>query len=144
MGFICVFFHDVVMKRSNMSLIKDEISMFLSLLALQATYPKVYKNIATNSFEIVVSLSMWRVIFFLKIQKWMAHGLFIFNAYPDLMFAIWDFPNIKVWLSLPGAWPIFLDIEKTKIQKLQRIPHVLVWLKVIIKEPSNTKTILIV
>ncbi len=56
-GFICVFFHDVVMKR-NMSLIKDEISMFLSLLALQATYPKVYKNIATNSFEIVVSLSM--------------------------------------------------------------------------------------
>jgi hypothetical protein len=45
------------MKR-NMSLIKDEISMFLSLLALQATYPKVYKNIATNSFEIVVSLSM--------------------------------------------------------------------------------------
>jgi hypothetical protein len=33
------------------------------LLALQATYPKAYKNIATNSFEIVVNLSMWRVIF---------------------------------------------------------------------------------
>jgi len=62
------------MKKSNKSLTKDEISMFLSLLALQATRPKVYKSTTTNSFEIVVSLSMWKVIFFLKIQKWMGMG----------------------------------------------------------------------
>jgi hypothetical protein len=46
------------MKKSNKFLTKDEISAFLSLLALQAAYSKVYKSIATNSFEIVVSLSM--------------------------------------------------------------------------------------
>jgi hypothetical protein len=32
--------------------------VFLGLLALQAAYPKAYQSIATNSFEIVVSLSM--------------------------------------------------------------------------------------
>jgi hypothetical protein len=53
-----------MMKRSNRSLTKDEISVFLGLLALQPTCPKAYKSIATNSFEIVVNLSMWRVIFF--------------------------------------------------------------------------------
>jgi hypothetical protein len=53
-GFICVFSHGAMMKRSNRSLTKDEILAFLSLLALQ----KGYKSIATNSFEIVVSLSM--------------------------------------------------------------------------------------
>jgi hypothetical protein len=37
---------------------KDEISAFLSLLALQATSPKAYKSITINSFEIVVNLSM--------------------------------------------------------------------------------------
>jgi hypothetical protein len=37
------------------------------LLALQATRPKVYKSTTTNSFEIVVNLSMWKVIFFKKI-----------------------------------------------------------------------------
>jgi hypothetical protein len=47
-----------MMKRSNRSLTKDEISAFLGLLALQAAYPKAYKNITKNSFEIVVSLSM--------------------------------------------------------------------------------------
>jgi hypothetical protein len=46
------------MKRSNKSLTKDKISTFLSLLALQVTCPKAYKNTATNSFEIVVNLSM--------------------------------------------------------------------------------------
>jgi hypothetical protein len=57
-GFICVFSHDAMMKRSKMFMTKDEISMFLSLLASQATYQKVYKSTTTNSFEIVVSLSM--------------------------------------------------------------------------------------
>ncbi len=57
-GFICVFFHDAVMKKSNMSLTKDEILVFLNLLALQATCPKAYKSTTTNSFEIVVSLSL--------------------------------------------------------------------------------------
>jgi hypothetical protein len=57
-GFICVFSHGGVMKRNNMSLTKDEISTFLSLLALQTTCPKAYKSTATNSFEIVVNLSM--------------------------------------------------------------------------------------
>jgi hypothetical protein len=33
------------------------------LVTLQATRPKAYKNTTTNSFEIVVSLSMWKVIF---------------------------------------------------------------------------------
>jgi hypothetical protein len=47
-----------MMKRSNKSLTKDEISVFLGLLDLQAAYPKVYKNTARNSFEIVVSFSM--------------------------------------------------------------------------------------
>jgi hypothetical protein len=57
-GFICVFSHGAMMKRSNKFSTKDEISAFLSLLALQATFPKAYKSIATNSFEIVVNLSM--------------------------------------------------------------------------------------
>jgi hypothetical protein len=57
-GFIFVFSHDVVMKRSNNYLTKDEILAFLSLLAIQAACPKSYKNIAKNSFEIVVNLSM--------------------------------------------------------------------------------------
>jgi len=57
-GFICDFSHDGVMKRSNKSLTKDEISMFLNLLVLQATHPKAYKSTTTNSFEIVVNLSM--------------------------------------------------------------------------------------
>jgi hypothetical protein len=47
-----------MMKRSNRSLTKDEISVFLGLLALQVACPKAYKNTITNSFEIVVSLSM--------------------------------------------------------------------------------------
>jgi hypothetical protein len=47
-----------MMKRSNKSLTKDEISTFLSLLALQATRPKAYKSTLINSFEIVVNLSM--------------------------------------------------------------------------------------
>jgi hypothetical protein len=46
------------MKRGNKSLTKDEILTFLNLLALQASSPKAYKSIVTNSFEIVVSLSM--------------------------------------------------------------------------------------
>jgi hypothetical protein len=87
------------------------------LLALQATRPKVYKRTTTNSFEIVVNLSMWKEIFLRKTQKWMAHRLFMFNAYQDLVPAIWDFPNTKVWLSMPSVWPVLLDIEKTKIQK---------------------------
>jgi hypothetical protein len=49
-GFICVFSHDGMMKRSNRSLTKDEISMFLNLLALQAACPKAYKSTATNLF----------------------------------------------------------------------------------------------
>jgi len=57
-GFICDFSHGAMMKRSNMSLTKDEISTFLSLLALQATHPKAYNSTITNSFEIVVNLSM--------------------------------------------------------------------------------------
>ncbi len=56
--FICVFFHSAMMKRNNRSLTKDEISVFLGLLALQVACPKAYKSIVTNSFEIVVSLSM--------------------------------------------------------------------------------------
>ncbi len=56
--FICVFYYGAMMKRSNKSLTKDEISAFLGLLALQAACPKAYKSIATNSFEIVVNLSM--------------------------------------------------------------------------------------
>jgi hypothetical protein len=47
-----------MMKRSNMFETKDDISPFLGLLTLQATCPKAYKSTATNSFEIVVSLSM--------------------------------------------------------------------------------------
>jgi hypothetical protein len=47
-----------MMKRSNRSLTKDEISAFLALLALQVACRKAYKSIATNSFEIVVNLSM--------------------------------------------------------------------------------------
>jgi hypothetical protein len=57
-GFICVFSHGEGMKRRNMSLTKDEILTFLNLLALQAACPKAYKSTVTNSFEIVVSLSM--------------------------------------------------------------------------------------
>jgi hypothetical protein len=41
-----------------MYLTKDEILTFLGLLALQAACLKAYKSIATNSFEIVVILSM--------------------------------------------------------------------------------------
>jgi hypothetical protein len=48
--FICIFSQGAVMKKSNRFLTKDEILAFLSLLALQASYPKVYKSIATNSF----------------------------------------------------------------------------------------------
>jgi hypothetical protein len=47
-----------MIKKSNNSLKKDEILTFLNLLTLQAACPKAYKNIATNSFEIVVSLLM--------------------------------------------------------------------------------------
>jgi hypothetical protein len=47
-----------MMKRSNKSLTKDEILVFLGVLALQAACPKAYKSTATNSFEIVVNLSM--------------------------------------------------------------------------------------
>jgi len=65
--FICVFSHGAVMKRRNRSLTKDEISVFLSLLALQAACQKAYKNTVTNSLEIVVNLSM--VIFRKKFQK---------------------------------------------------------------------------
>ncbi len=57
-GFICVFFHDAMMKRSNMSLRNDEILAFLSLLVLQVASPKAYNSTTTNSFEIVASLSM--------------------------------------------------------------------------------------
>jgi hypothetical protein len=91
--------------------------MFLSLFALQAACPKAYKSIATNSFEIIVCLSMWRVIFRKVFQKWMAHELFIFNDCQNLVHDVWDFPNIKVWLSLPSFSLIPLDIEKIEIQK---------------------------
>jgi hypothetical protein len=47
-----------MMKSNNKSLTKDEISVFLGLLALLATYPKAYKSTVRNSFEIVVNLSM--------------------------------------------------------------------------------------
>jgi hypothetical protein len=47
-----------MMKRSNRPLTKDEISVFLNLLVLQAASPKAYNSTATNSFEIVVSLSI--------------------------------------------------------------------------------------
>jgi hypothetical protein len=57
-GFICIFSHGAVMKKSNKSLTKDEILAFLNLFALQAACPKAYKSIATNSFEIVIILSM--------------------------------------------------------------------------------------
>jgi hypothetical protein len=50
MGFICVFSHGAVMKRSNKSLTKDEISTFLSLLALQAACPKAYKSTPKNNY----------------------------------------------------------------------------------------------
>jgi hypothetical protein len=52
-----------MMKRTNKFLIKDEISAFLGLLALQVPCPKAYRSTTTNSFEIVVILSMGRVIF---------------------------------------------------------------------------------
>ncbi len=52
-----------MMKRSNRFSTKDEISAFLDLFALQVACPKAYKNTTKNSFEIVVNLSMWRVIF---------------------------------------------------------------------------------
>jgi hypothetical protein len=45
------------MKR-NKFLIKNEILMFLSLLVLQVAQPKADKSFVTNSFEIVVNLSM--------------------------------------------------------------------------------------
>jgi hypothetical protein len=57
-GFICVFSHGAMMKRSNRSLTKDEILALLSLFALQVPRPKAYKNTTTNSFEIVVNISM--------------------------------------------------------------------------------------
>ncbi len=90
MGFICVSFtvwrwKRATMKRGSKSLTKDEVLTFLNLFALQASSPKAYKNTITNSFEIVVSLSIWRVIFWKKNQKWMTHGPFKFNAYQDLM-----------------------------------------------------------
>jgi len=47
-----------MMERSNRFLTKDEISTFLSLLALQAARPKAFKSTVINSFEIVVNLSM--------------------------------------------------------------------------------------
>jgi hypothetical protein len=50
----------------------------------------------------------------------MAHGLFVFNAYQDLVPVVWDFPNIKMWLSLPSVWSVLLDIEKIEIQKHTR------------------------
>jgi hypothetical protein len=56
--FIYVFSHIAVMKKINMSLTKDEISAFLNFLALQAACSKAYKSIPTNSFEIIVNLSM--------------------------------------------------------------------------------------
>jgi len=31
--------------------------------------------------------------------------------------AVLDFPNIKVWRFFANAWLIFLDIEKTEVQK---------------------------
>jgi hypothetical protein len=57
-GFICVFSHDAMMKKSTRSLTKDEILAFLNLLALQVAHPKAYKSTTTNSFEIVVNISM--------------------------------------------------------------------------------------
>jgi hypothetical protein len=57
-GFICVFSDCAMMKRSNRSLTKDEISTFLSLLDLQAACTKAYKSTPTNSFEIVVNFSV--------------------------------------------------------------------------------------
>jgi hypothetical protein len=47
-----------MMKRNKRSLTKDEISVFLSMFALQVACPNVYKSIVTNSFEIIVNLSM--------------------------------------------------------------------------------------
>jgi len=57
-GFICVFSNGAMMKGSNISLTKDEILAFLSLLALQVARPKAYKSPTTNSFEIVVNITM--------------------------------------------------------------------------------------
>ncbi len=45
-------------EKEQQVLTKDEILVFLGLLALQAACPKAYKSITTNSFEIVISLSM--------------------------------------------------------------------------------------
>jgi hypothetical protein len=62
------------------------------LLALQVACPHAYKNITTNSFEIVVSFSMWRVNFIKVFQKWMADGLFMFNACHDVVPCCLAFP----------------------------------------------------
>ncbi len=56
-GIYLCFVHGALMKR-NKFLIKDEILTFLNLLALQVAHPKAYKSFVTNSFEIVVNLSM--------------------------------------------------------------------------------------
>jgi hypothetical protein len=39
------------------------------LLASQAACPKAYKIIPTNSFKIIVSISMWKVIFKKKFRS---------------------------------------------------------------------------
>jgi hypothetical protein len=49
------------MKNNNNSLTKDEILAFLSLLDVQATYPKAYKRIATNSFELLFAHDCFKV-----------------------------------------------------------------------------------
>jgi hypothetical protein len=56
-GIYLRFVHGALMKR-NKFLIKDEILTFLSLFALQVAHPKADKSFVTNSFEIVINLSM--------------------------------------------------------------------------------------
>jgi hypothetical protein len=57
-GEIYLHFFNSAMMKSNRSLTKDEILIFLGLLVLQAACPKTYKSTVTNSFEIVVNLLM--------------------------------------------------------------------------------------
>ncbi len=64
----------------------------------------------------------------------MAHGPFMFNACQDLVHCCLGFPQYKGVTFFAQCLTSSLDIQKLKSKNKQGIPHVLVWLKVIIKK----------
>jgi hypothetical protein len=64
----------------------------------------------------------------------MGHGLFMFNAYQDLMLVVWISPIQRCDFPCPMFDQFFWTLKKLKSKNKQGIPHVLAWLKLIIKK----------